>query len=171
MAPPEIWGPPIWTLFHTMAATINEENNILISQVFSQIKKISSLLPCPDCSQHATRYLNRVNNTQINTKIRLIRVLFDFHNSVNARKSKPLFNFDNLVRYNNIGIILVYNRFVSVYNTNGNLKMLTETFQRTMVVQHFKKWLLSNINQFRPTPNIIPDMQIKILEENTITNA
>jgi len=160
MAPPEIWGPPIWTLFHTMAANINEKNTILILQLFQQIKKICSLLPCPDCSQHATRYLNRINNDQINTKNKIINVLFNFHNSVNIRKRKPIFNCDNLVRYNNISIIGVYNRFVSIYNTNGNLKMLSESFQRRMVVQHFKKWLLSNINQFSPTPNIIVNTQI-----------
>lgn len=148
MAPPEIWGPPIWTLFHTMAATINEENIILILQLFGQIKKISSLLPCPDCSLHATKYLNRFNNIQVNTKDKLIKVLFDFHNSVNIRKKKPLFLYDNLIRYKNVNIIHAYNRFILVYNTTGNLKMLTETFQRNMVIQHLKKWLSSNINQF-----------------------
>ena len=40
MSPPEIWGPPVWTFFHTLAENINEEG-------FSNIKS----LPLTECIQ------------------------------------------------------------------------------------------------------------------------
>ena len=41
MSPPEIWGPPIWTLFHVLAERINENAYPFIyNSLFNYILRI-----------------------------------------------------------------------------------------------------------------------------------
>ena len=68
---------------------------------------------------------------------------------VNARRKKSLFNYGNINIYQNLNIVNVFNNFVSVYNTKGNMKLLTESFQRSLVVKDLKRWIMNNINSFK----------------------
>jgi hypothetical protein len=147
---PNQWGPPIWTFFHTMAEKINEEQfNLIFPILFNFIKRICRVLPCPECSQHATTFLSKVNPAGVRNKNDFRNILFIFHNVVNQRKSKPAFKVENVSPlYSNINIINAYNNFVSVFHTKGNMKLLADTFQRKIVLQDFKRWFLTNIRFF-----------------------
>ena len=58
---PSKWGPPIWTLFHTLAEQITDEGyNVIGKQLYSYILKICKYLPCPDCSNHATIFFEKL---------------------------------------------------------------------------------------------------------------
>ena len=150
MPSPSIWGPPTWTLLHTMAEKIHEEDfNKLRGQMLGLVKRICSYLPCPDCSQHATQFLAKLKPEQIATKIDFKNTLYLFHNMVNARKKKPLFNYGNINVYQNLNIANVFNNFVAVYNTKGNMKLLSESFQRVLIVKDLKKWLIANHESFK----------------------
>jgi len=150
MPAPSVWGPPTWTLLHTLAEKIHEEDfNKLIPQMFMLIKRICAYLPCPDCSQHATQFLAKLKPEQMATKIEFKNTLYLFHNMVNARKKKPLFNYGNINYYQNLNIFNVFNNFVSIYNTKGNMKLLSESFQRLLVIKDLKRWLINNINSFK----------------------
>jgi hypothetical protein len=150
MPAPEIWGPPTWTLLHTLAEKIHEDDyNKLLPQMFGLIKRVCAYLPCPDCSQHATRFLAKLKPEQIATKLELKNTLYLFHNMVNAKKKKPLFNYGNINAYQKLNIVNVFNNFVAVYNTKGNMKLLTESFQRTLVIKDLKRWLMTNHNSFK----------------------
>ena len=150
MPAPIVWGPPTWTLLHTMAEKIHEEDfNKLMPQMFILIKRICAYLPCPDCSQHATQFLAKLKPEQMASKIEFKNTLYLFHNMVNARKKKPLFNYGNINYYQNLNIINVFNNFISIYNTKGNMKLLTESFQRVLVIKDLKRWLMNNINSFK----------------------
>lgn len=150
MPAPNIWGPPIWTLFHTLAEKIHEEDfNRLIPQMFGLIKRICVYLPCPDCSQHATQFLAKIKPEQIATKVDFKNTLYLFHNMVNNRKKKPLFNYGNINAYQELNIVRVYNNFIAVYNTKGNMNLLTESFQRELIIKDLKKWLTTNHNSFK----------------------
>ena len=46
-------------------------------------------------------------------------------------------------------LIKVFNNFVSVYNTKGNMKLLSESFQRSLIIKDLKRWLVQNINSFK----------------------
>jgi hypothetical protein len=70
--------------------------------------------------------LQKINVNEIDTKEKLKGMLFVFHNFVNLRKRKPSFKIDNLVIYKKIRLIQAFNNFVYVYNTKGNMKLLTE---------------------------------------------
>jgi hypothetical protein len=150
MPAPEIWGPPTWTLLHTLAEKIHEDDfNKLMPQMFGLIKRVCSYLPCPDCSLHATHFLAKLKTEQISTKIDFKNTLYLFHNMVNAKKKKPLYNYAKINVYQNLNVANVFNNFVSVYNTKGNMKMLTESFQRSLIVKDLKRWLINNHNSFK----------------------
>jgi hypothetical protein len=71
-----------------------------------------------------------------------------FHNTVNFRKKKPVFDASGLDKYKSMNSITAYNNFVNVYHTRGNMKLLAESFQRKIVLTDFKKWLMNNIQSF-----------------------
>ena len=141
MSPPEVWGPAIWTLFHTLAEKINEDiYPYLKNSMFLIIVKICKYLPCPDCSRDASDFLARIKISDYKTKDQFKNMLYLFHNRVNAKKRKRLFNYAFMNKYANVNIINVVNNFISKYNTKGNMKLLAETFQRNFVIKDFIYW-------------------------------
>lgn len=153
---PNKWGPPTWTLLHTLAEKITETGFQSIGmQLFGQIYRICSSLPCPDCADHATRFLAKVNTSVLKTKTDLKNILYVFHNVVNVRKRKSVYHTTNLEVYKRKNLNNVYNNFVQVYNTRGNMKLLTESFQRQRVLSEFKRWLFSNYHFFVEVPVLI----------------
>jgi hypothetical protein len=153
MSPPEVWGPAVWTLFHTLAEKINEENNTtLVQQAFGFIKRICAFLPCPECSKDATLYLQRVKQSEIKTRTGLISTVYLFHNYVNRKKKKKLFNYGEISKYKNMNMVKVVSVFIGAYNTKGNMNLIAESFQRKLIVSDLKRWLSGNIQLFMPKP-------------------
>lgn len=172
MPPPEVWGPPIWTFFHVLAEKIRErEFPRIYTELFSLIQRICAFLPCPDCSQHAISFLKKIKINEMNTKEKFKGMLYVFHNYVNLRKHKKLFNYENLVNYRKIKISYAFNNFVSVYNTKGNMKMLSESFQRSLLLKDLRKWLMSKFFAFDDSSNNIIQQNISINKEEIIENT
>ena len=175
MSPPEVWGPAVWTLFHTLAEKVTDQAYPFIkSQLFGQIKRICGFLPCPECSSDATNFLAKVNIDDLKTKVDFRNTFYLFHNMVNAKKRKPLFNYSHIASYNNYGIVPVINNFVAKYNTKGNMKLLAESFQRKMVLGEFKSWFTKTIRAFTPPQNVpspislLIDESVSVSEDHTI---
>lgn len=108
------WGTPTWYLFHSIAARIDpifhkQNPNI----IWDFVKQTCSVLPCPYCRYHAIMYVNKISNEQINLKEKLIKVLFDFHNSVNNRNKETLYNETELEKYNSANIDKIFKLFES----------------------------------------------------------
>lgn len=149
MSPPEIWGPPIWTFFHTLAEKVNDETFQKIKfSLFFFIKRICNFLPCPECSQHATQFLGRININAIQNKNQFKQMLCLFHNTVNKRKNKQKFAFENMTKYKYYNVGVTFNNFIKVYNTKGNMNLIAESFQRNLLINDFKKWLVDNHKHF-----------------------
>lgn len=149
MPSPEVWGPPIWTLFHVLAERIKEDTfNVAFPPLIEFIKKICAFLPCPDCAQHASMFLAKIPPQELSTKEKFKNTFYLFHNVVNVRKKKGLYNYANIIRYKYIPLSIAFNNFVKVYNTKGNMKLLTESFRRQLIVKEFKFWLLKNLHFF-----------------------
>jgi len=146
MSPPEVWGPPIWTLFHALSSQLN--NPDLIKPLFMYIQRICRFLPCPECSEDATTFLRNVRLTDLKTVEDLTKTLYLFHNHVNRKKKKTLYNYSDMSKYKSCNLIAVFRNFVRVYNTRGNMKMISDDFQRNMIIADFKKWLGTNISSF-----------------------
>jgi hypothetical protein len=141
MSPPEVWGPAVWTLFHTLAEKLNPDAYIqVIPSLFSIIVQICKFLPCPDCSSHASNFLAKIKLSDYKTKDEFKNMLYLFHNYVNAKKRKPLYNYANMNIYKNANLALVIKNFIAKYNTKGNMKLLTESFQRGFVIKNFTEW-------------------------------
>jgi len=168
MPAPEIWGPAVWNLFHTLIEQLNEDAYQAVApQLYSQFVRICKLLPCPDCASDATNFLAKVNLTHIKSKVEFRNTFYLFHNWVNARKRKQLFNYGNILIYSKYNIIVVINKFLSVYHTKGNMKMLNESFQRSLIVSTFRSWFTSVIGAFTPPPKVQQSIAIEVKEEPT----
>jgi len=159
MSPPEVWGPAVWTLFHTLIEKMNTNAYpYVIHSTFGMIVRICRVLPCPDCSRDASKFLAKINLKDYKTKNEFKNMLYLFHNWVNAKKRKPLFNYANINKYANLHLPFVINNFIANYNTKGNMKLLTESFQRSFVVKDFISWFKTNSRVFIQ-PSIINILQ------------
>jgi len=136
------WGAPTWYLFHTLAEKVKEDSFPLIrKELMDIIFTICTNLPCPDCANHATRFMQGINYDTILTKDDFKELLFRFHNSVNARKGFPIFDrseLDNMyAKANTTNIILnFYNNFKT-----KTMKVTTNSFYRTTSFNNIKSWL------------------------------
>jgi hypothetical protein len=147
------WGEPIWTLFHTMAQKIDpKEFSRLRTEIFDLIRTVCHSLPCPDCTAHASQYVNQVNWAAIQSKEDLIQMLYVFHNSVNQRKSVPLFPRDKLEStYGPKNMVEVSRNFMYHYedkNSRGPNSAIATKFHRLRVSVELKKWFNENVQYF-----------------------
>jgi len=146
---PSDWGPPTWLFLHTLAEKIKDERYPLIGQnLIQKIIQICHNLPCPECSVHAKGFWSNVNVHNLKTKQDLINVLFVFHNSVNKRKGKYPFKYEDLEKYKKLTLINQYNIFTQKFNTNGNMNLINESFHRKLMMNSLRKWLMTNISHF-----------------------
>ena len=146
---PSQWGPPTWIFIHTLVAKIKDDQFPAIGQqVISHIIQICMFLPCPECSIHAKQFWANVNTKNIKTKQDLINLIFVFHNSVNKRRGIRPFKYIDLQYYNTLNLIETFNNFARSFNTNGNMKLLTESFHRGRLLQILRVWLMSNLASF-----------------------
>ena len=147
------WGEPIWFLFHTLAHKVKEKSFHLVKdELLNIIFLICNNLPCPDCANHATRYLQGVNFDTIATKEQLKEMLFNFHNSVNMRKGLPIFPREQLdEKYNTaITVNIINNFYYNFDKSSHNQKMAANGFHRTRTIQRMKTWIAKHVYYFDP---------------------
>ena len=146
----QYWGRPTWIFLHTLAEKINEEYfDTLKTQIYDFIIQICHNLPCPICANHARQYMKNVNFNNITTKQGLKKMLFDFHNTVNQRKSYPQFKITDLdVTYSNANLIQSHNNFIRNYHMNGAVRYMVETANRKKLVSKLSKWFKTNLHYF-----------------------
>lgn len=138
------WGPPLWELFHTIIEHADDTRFEQVGEtIFIFINRICRLLPCPECQEHAKKYLS---NQRVNTRSKkaLREFIHKFHNMVNRYKKYKEHTIEILDQYRSKNLIEVYNNFVKVFSTRGNIRMLADTMQRNMIMKDFKTWLLAN---------------------------
>jgi len=147
----QTWGPITWTFFHTIIEKLNEDTmtTTVGKELFMYFKKICTLLPCPECSGHATNFLNKVNISNINKKEDLREIMFTFHNFVNKRKHKPIFKKEDLVIYETKNLITCYNNFIIVFQSNGYMKLMGDTMHRNILLGKLKHWVYNNKQYFK----------------------
>jgi hypothetical protein len=145
-----VWGTPTWIFFHTLADHISEESfNTIGSTLINIIERICRHLPCPECREHAALFWSHTNKNSIKTPQDLRNVLFVFHNRVNQRKHKPLFQHDQLMgRYRDVNIIMAYMDFIKHFHTRGNMNLIGDAFHRDRMLIHLKMWFKNNAHHF-----------------------
>jgi len=145
------WGPSTWFLFHTLAEKINEEDfDKLKNELIDLIKGICINLPCPNCSNHATQYIQNLNYISIRNKNDLKIFLFNFHNDVNRRRNVKLFSLDELnSKYSKSNTLNIINNFISVFQyKNKSFNMIANEMQKQRQLEIFKAWIKTNIQSF-----------------------
>ncbi len=147
---PNTWGQPTWCFLHTFAEKIKEDNYIALrDEIFALIRELCGNLPCPDCTQHATRHMANVNKDKLVTKKDLQNFLFMFHNYVNQRKKVPLFKYEDLQKtYEVKNIVQTYNNFAANFHTRGNMNLISESFRRKQFLERLRAWMIKNHHIF-----------------------
>jgi CRISPR/Cas system CMR-associated protein Cmr5 small subunit len=145
------WGEPIWTFFHTLAEKIKPEYYQSKSkELFAIIKLICGNLPCPICTEHASKYMDKINILSLKTKDDMKLMLFQFHNEVNKRKQYQQFPLSELdTKYANMVTINVMNRFISSYSKkSGNVQMIATEIGKRDALKKTRAWLSDNLHIF-----------------------
>jgi hypothetical protein len=145
------WGEPTWFLFHTMAHKIKEEHfNDMKLDILTIITTICNNLPCPNCANHATEYMKRVNYNSIKTKQELKNLFFQFHNEVNLRKGFPLFPFEQLdEKYSKALTKNIIQHFMIFFqDKHKSIHMIANDMHRARLSQNLKQWFNENIQYF-----------------------
>lgn len=146
------WGEPFWNLFHVLAEKVNDADFHRIRVDFLNfIYMICSNLPCPDCTTHAVHYLNGINFNAITTKEELKTMLFNFHNSVNARKGYPIFPRGELEsKYRSGNTVLIIDTFLKHFKSRPySVRLFTDTLHRDRVMKKIVSWFELNITYFQ----------------------
>ena len=137
----EIWGNCVWNLFHTIAHKIKEDRfTFHKNSLIFIVENICRTLPCPDCSSDAMEMLNRVNFSQINSKAEFKLLIFNFHNAINSKLQKPLFDFNELDnKYSKANIDAIYNNLNIIYTSNTNIpQLMSSSFHRNHLFPKIK---------------------------------
>jgi CRISPR/Cas system CMR-associated protein Cmr5 small subunit len=145
------WGEPIWTFFHTLAEKIKPEYYQSKSkELFAIIKLICGNLPCPICTEHASKYMDKINILSLKTKDDMKLMLFQFHNEVNKRKQYQQFPLSELdTKYANMVTMNVMNRFISSYSKkSGNVQMIATEMGKRDALKKTRAWLSDNLHIF-----------------------
>jgi len=152
-----LWGNATWTLFHTFAEQVDEtfyRNNY--PSCLNMFKKICRHLPCPDCCAHATAYLKYIQPADVNTKAKLQRMFYTFHNTVNRRLRTPLFPEENLILYSQKPMNAVLHNFVQTYAKKYNSTLLAGRMpsrnMRRRVAHGVLKWFRQHWQMFHLHP-------------------
>ena len=145
------WGEPFWNLFHVLAEKVKESEFQRIRVEFlNLIYLICSNLPCPDCTRHAVHYLNGINFNAITTKEDLKTMLFNFHNSVNARKGNALFPRHELdSKYKNGTTRVIIDTFLNHFKSRQySVRLFADTLHRERTTKKILSWFEINISSF-----------------------
>mgnify|MGYP001182879084 FL=1 len=138
------WAPITWILLHTIAEkcnTHNYSNNRTI--LLKIIKEICSKLPCPECRFHAVQYMKKINVGHIPTKNDFIKLIFNFHNNVNKRLKKPIYNFRDLDKYRQANYINILRNFKYMWVSNSASRILSDQMTRRIMLKSIIKDLLN----------------------------
>ena len=135
------WANPTWFFFHTLIEKIHPNHYLIIKEeVMAHIKKICTMLPCPDCAEHATHFMHNIKTPP--TKEDCKKMLFIFHNAVNVRVKHPLYPIEGLSIYQHVNLKVCYQLFREQYiKKTNNPKMFLDSMGRTRYIQELDQWL------------------------------
>ena len=141
----EIWGNNVWYLFHSIAHKIKEDKfEFHKKNLIYILENVCNTLPCPDCSRDSSDMLRKINFNAINNKAEFKLLIFNFHNAINTKLKKPLFDFNDLDnKYDKANIDIIYNNFNIVYTSNSNIpQLMSSSFHRHHLFPRIKEALL-----------------------------
>lgn len=148
---PMKWGEPTWFLFHTLAEKVKEDSFPLIrNELLDVCYTICINLPCSICANHAKEYMNNINYRSIKTKEEFIRLFYNFHNTVNARKNYQQFPYEMLgEKYRASITINIIRNFVYHFQEKYKaIRLMSDQIHRKLLSDNMKTWFNNNIHHF-----------------------
>ena len=149
-----VWGPATWYLLHSMVLKINDDaKSETITDLKKLIRNITSNLPCPACSAHATSHLSKMKFDSITTVEGLRRFMFHFHNTVNEMLKKPttLTYEQHIILFDTMDLRLVIRHFLNIYNNmnSTNVTMMLYSFHRKKTLNDVNTFFVKNQKLYR----------------------
>ena len=75
----QLWGKHIWLFIHGLLEKLKDSSFYIVKEgLIYHLKSICGNLPCPDCSNHANQYLNKMDMNKIQSKRDLVLYFFTF---------------------------------------------------------------------------------------------
>lgn len=140
------WAEPTWHFFHCLAGKIHEDfYRANAQQIFALIRNINSVLPCPDCQNHAAAFFRNIRYTNYPSKESFRRLLLSFHNDVNRRTNKPILPRSYLNKYDCGHFINITNNFIRA------MQSYKSTLGGGFVDTRQRQAMIRNIRTFRDT--------------------
>ena len=149
--PQMLWGEPTWLFLHTLAEKMKEEHFDTVKKGFLNIiYTICINLPCPNCAEHAKKYLDNINFKTINTKDKLKQMLCNFHNMVNSKKRTTIMSMEDCnKKYSLANTRNIIANFINSFEKgNKNRSLISDDFHRMQISKYIKEWLVENIKYF-----------------------
>ena len=136
------WGMPTWLLFHALAEKANEKKYAIhYKVVWEFIKDICGGLPCPYCQSHAIGYVSRIPLHNVNTKEKLKKVLFDFHNSVNIRSGHSRESISILEKYKSANLKKILELFIKRFFVSYiGTRQFNDWYKNQLKEKTYKFW-------------------------------
>ena len=91
------WGEITWIFLHTLTMTTEEKYTQHKKLLWYTVNSICNCLPCPECQEHATRYMK--TKTAPDTLQGFKVLLWEFHNAVNTTTNKRKYPIEILEIY------------------------------------------------------------------------
>lgn len=145
------WGPHIWYLFHGLAEMIHEDAFTKHKEeLVNIIKTICQNLPCAHCRIHAKEYTKKITPRHFRNKDHLKQYLFDFHNAVNKKTSKP--QFTNFEIYKKINLNQVVTNFKEIFSkATSKISGFNDVIVRRKIINNVITFINKNKKDFTPT--------------------
>jgi hypothetical protein len=141
------WGPPTWSLIHTLIETAQKTNFINFNnfkiQLFNIIKNICIFSSCPTASHNSKIFFEKTDLNKLNNINDFKILLYIFHNFINSKRRVQLFNYNDMNIYENINIKLAYNNFINIFIDN-NIQINIKMKQTIKELSNFIKFLMHN---------------------------
>jgi len=165
-------GPPIWVLLHSIVEKVKNDNfNNYKLQLFNLIKKICIFFPSVVSSKNANAYFSNFNPNYINNLIDVKMFLFNYHNFINKKLEKPIFNYYELTKYDSVNIPVLQNTIVNLYTKNTYIKLLPNYFNMRETLNELNIFLFNNIYSFIKISEPIKEVnnaRENIVEQETV---
>ena len=107
---PHIWGPAMWFTFHLGSIKYPQHPSKHVRDgMKGYTKGIPYILPCQECSEHASEYIycDKVKDCLddiVSSRDKLFKFFVDFHNEVNKRTGKKIISYNDAYNMYNNGI-------------------------------------------------------------------
>ena len=139
------WGMITWYLLHGLCRKIKPTHfNELLDSFINIFIDLLNNLPCPECSLHSIQFISTVNFQNIKNKDDLETIVFELHNHSNKHINKPLEDKSILKMYDKLNLPKTIISFKQVFNTKGNMSLLTQSYHRSIFLNKFNKWFESH---------------------------